>query len=77
MTTVAETKTRPCAIDAQDALNVCKQALGVLYCAMETSGSVDKEDVTDAIGLATTQLDEHLQIVRAHFGMDEKEGAAA
>jgi hypothetical protein len=75
--TPVENRTRPCAIDAQDALNVCKQCLGVLYCAIETSGSVDKEDVTDAIGLAVTQLHSNLQTVRDHFGMDRKEAAAS
>jgi hypothetical protein len=76
MTTIAETKTRPCAIEAQDALNNIKRCVGVLYCAMEASDSVDKDDVTDAIGFAVGQLHHNLQTVRDHFGMDEKEAAS-
>ena len=76
MTTVAETKTRPCAIDAQDALNNIKQCLGVLYCTLEVHGKVDPDDIAGALGLATTQLHSNLQTVRDHFGMDEKEAAS-
>jgi hypothetical protein len=76
MTAVPETKTRPCAVDAQDALNNIKRSLGVLYCAMGASDSVDKVDITGAIGVAVTQLCGDLQTVRDHFGMDEKEAAS-
>jgi hypothetical protein len=76
MTTVVETKTKPSAVDAQDALNNIRQSLGILYCVLEASDIVEKEDVAGALGLATTHLHRNLQTVRAHFGMDEKEAAS-
>ena len=35
MTAVPETNTRPCAIDAQDALNACKKCVSTLSCILE------------------------------------------
>jgi hypothetical protein len=75
MTAATETKT-PSAIDAKDALDACKQSLGVLYCAMDVSNRVDSDDVAGALGLAVSQLHQNLQIVRDHFGMDKEEAAS-
>jgi hypothetical protein len=74
MTTATETKT-PSALEAQDALNTCKQCLGVLYCALE-AGMAAEEDRFSALDFAVGQLHRNLQTVRDHFGMDEKEAAS-
>ena len=58
-----------------DALNSCKQSLGVLYCIVEADTAAI-EDRAGALDLAVTQLHINLQIIRNHFGMDKEEAAS-
>jgi hypothetical protein len=52
-------KEKPSEVDAKDAVNACKQGIGVLYGVLEAKDVFD-DDREEALGLAATHL--HAQV---------------
>jgi hypothetical protein len=72
----AKAETKPTALDAQNALDFCRQCANALHFICEPDGGMLSEERNDALLITTSMLYEQLQIVRDHFEMDKKEAAS-
>jgi hypothetical protein len=67
---------KPSLINAMDALDRCKNAIGMLRC-IEGAVHLEIEDKEDALGFVANHLDEQVHTLRAYFEMDKEEAASA
>jgi hypothetical protein len=71
----AKTKEKPCDVDAMDAVERCKRAVGMLHCIVGAA-HLDIDNKEDALAYVTYHLNDQVHTLRAYFEMDKKEGVS-
>jgi hypothetical protein len=74
-TQIKDSAEKPSLAITKDAVNHCKQAIGMLYCII-SANEVDVEDKSAALGFVTNHLEDQVSTLRAYFDMDKKEATS-